>query len=455
MKPFYRDSLQLLRYASYELLQTTLAIYLHQTRPTVTPIDWAKTSFITKSPQSTPKPSNSTVNALIKFNLPRQPRIMIMSRNTTSTPSRKLTYETELQLQQYLHDTGFTDVIVCCDFKQPHLNTVDKFITYFHDNIDICIGIHGAGLGNCALGSPGMIMIELQTLHNYGFDSFMKITHMTRGHYAFYDLRPWVANGGNNMGKGGMMLTSGVLHHIVTLSISLWKYSLSALPVLEANVQYYLQHTNYQTTATENSPSSDHRALAAMGVSRRKPAGGGGGGGKNVNKGRFADKAEAMVTQRDKLYQDEIVMRFPASTSAPVQIYTDSSTDNSKHHKPVQSFLKEFSIVSKALSGSTGVPTETVVKPLQQHPLYHGSTENYKLPVNHQEFMIYLNPYASEVHSHARHSKGEDQTVNAVFGPPMNQAFDYCMSLPYYKFKLVTRAWGDHYGNCDKHFLAM
>ncbi len=41
------------------------------------------------------------------------------------------------------------DVGICCDFK--YVNTVDKLIDQFL-NVDVCIGMHGAGLSNCILG---------------------------------------------------------------------------------------------------------------------------------------------------------------------------------------------------------------------------------------------------------------------------------------------------------------
>ena len=85
------------------------------------------------------------------------------------------------------------EVTICCDFS--FLHSIDAFIEHFYD-ADICIGMqllfsykwsdfngpgwvglgmHGAGLANCALGRRGMTLIEFQMQHAFGFDSFMKI----------------------------------------------------------------------------------------------------------------------------------------------------------------------------------------------------------------------------------------------------------------------------------------
>jgi capsular polysaccharide biosynthesis protein len=43
---------------------------------------------------------------------------------------------------------------------------------------DICMGVHGAGLANCAFVNPNALMFEFQNWHNYGFDSFAKVSNI-------------------------------------------------------------------------------------------------------------------------------------------------------------------------------------------------------------------------------------------------------------------------------------
>jgi len=87
------------------------------------------------------------------------------------------------------------------------VNTVPKLMKYF-GFVDICIGIHGAGLSNCALASDRLILIELQGQWAFGFDSFMKLAHMSNGLYVHYDIRNLSLNYG--LGAGAMLDTSTI-----------------------------------------------------------------------------------------------------------------------------------------------------------------------------------------------------------------------------------------------------
>ena len=105
-----------------------------------------------------------------------RPKVVIVTRNATqplTSPGRKLSLRSEEQLLQAFQQRGFTAAI-CCDYKV--VNSVDAFLDYFLD-VDICVGVHGAGLANCALGSHGMVVVELQTHHAFGFDSYLKVIH--------------------------------------------------------------------------------------------------------------------------------------------------------------------------------------------------------------------------------------------------------------------------------------
>ena len=79
-------------------------------------------------------------------------------------------------------------------------------------DVDVCMGIHGAGLANCVFGPPGVTIFEMQTrFHNFGFDSFMKVAHMASGTHVMMDTE------GMYNKKTGVVLQNSTLTDIVGL----------------------------------------------------------------------------------------------------------------------------------------------------------------------------------------------------------------------------------------------
>eukprot|EP01041_Mallomonas_annulata_P013378 gene13378-28363_t len=94
---------------------------------------------------------------------------------------------------------GGFDGEICCNFQV--VNSPVKLVEHF-GNVDVCIGIgvHGAGLSNCVLAKQGSVLVELQQSHAFGFDSFMKVAHMTAGSYVFMDIRSFPVHRGKGAG---------------------------------------------------------------------------------------------------------------------------------------------------------------------------------------------------------------------------------------------------------------
>lgn len=204
MKPFYRDSLHLLRYRLYDLLKHTLSHALQL--PII------------------PAARNLTVSS--SFDLSRVPKVIIVTRNmnessNAGTQTRKLSVASERLLVQEFEKLG-THVSICCDFGRMDAKAL---VETFWD-VDICVGIHGAGLGNCVLGARGLVLAELQVAYNFGFDSFMKIAHMTRGSYVFHDIR----NAPNNR---GVVLSPEVVRDLAHVALAAWRRSQGDLPVVD------------------------------------------------------------------------------------------------------------------------------------------------------------------------------------------------------------------------------
>ncbi len=235
-KPIYKDTLIDLRRAVYDVLQHVLRSYFVESS-TTSPVfslqhyypNLATTSSV---PQWTTQKPSST----------HKPRVIIVSRAGSIEPARKLNKQNELLLAQRFIQQGF-DAEVCCDFNI--VNTVEKLIEKFI-NVDICIGVHGAGLANCVLAKSGMTMVELQTHHNYGSLLFQKIAHMASGHHIFHDIR--VANRmvSDPALRQGYVLSEAQISDIIDLSTRMY------LHTQRVHMSEYIQHQGRSSDAKKS-----------------------------------------------------------------------------------------------------------------------------------------------------------------------------------------------------------
>lgn len=222
LKVFYRDSLLTLRYTLYEILKRLLAV------------SW--------SAILSPYPGiQGTGNNDKKVTTKRRPKVLIVTRNTyinttrsqaakdspssTSGNFRKLAPDSEAQLVEAFRALG-ADAEICCDFSKGLQEIVRSFW-----QVDICLGIHGAGLTNCIFGSPGQLLIELQVTFSFGSDHFPKMAHMARGHYMLADLRKAPKD---NLGHS--RIDASYIKHLATLAIKMWQYGQSVQKQIDSHV---------------------------------------------------------------------------------------------------------------------------------------------------------------------------------------------------------------------------
>ena len=239
IKPFYRDSLVAIRRVIYSIMQHTLRSSpsfpsqpSHELQPhdehdgTLIAIPQPSTGWFSKLwPRRSASPPEITHNNDRRMDIKKAlqtagviPRVIIVTRNLTGDedlPGRKIAWRSEIQLQQTFEDRG-AKAVICCDFSE--VNTVPKLMTYF-GFVDICIGIHGAGLSNCGLASDRLILIELQGQWAFGFDSFMKLAHMSKGLYLHYDIRNVPLHYG--LGAGAMIDTT-TIEQLVDIALLLY-----------------------------------------------------------------------------------------------------------------------------------------------------------------------------------------------------------------------------------------
>ena len=99
---------------------------------------------------------------------------------------------------RYFEIKGF-DIIECCDWTLIHESlknaTVDDrnvilrdYISQFHE-VDILIGLHGAGLTNVLYMKPGSILIELKVPYGFAWASFANIASQMGLSYYTADVR--------------------------------------------------------------------------------------------------------------------------------------------------------------------------------------------------------------------------------------------------------------------------
>lgn len=116
----------------------------------------------------------------------RPVRVVIMSRNWgVIKPHRNLDPSAEEAIKVGFEGVG-AQVAICCSPTEGQ--TMEGMMAYMYET-DICVGMHGAGLINCAYSSHKVTVVEIQHTFGRHFDGFMKGAHMTGGVYVNYDIR--------------------------------------------------------------------------------------------------------------------------------------------------------------------------------------------------------------------------------------------------------------------------
>lgn len=209
MKIFNRDSLVDLRRAAYDVLQHIMHGHRYISHKQSGPQRQSNQVDVSV-------PGYSNVRSAAPES--RKLKAIIVTRAATLDHTRRLHPDTEHQLVNHLQRSGFATEI-CCNFKA--VTTITQLLDKFQD-VDICIGIHGAGLSNCIFGRrSSMTIVELQTHHGYGVMSFPKLAHMSGGDYLFYDLRTVDPS---RVLDQGISVPVHTIENIVQLAVKVYSY---------------------------------------------------------------------------------------------------------------------------------------------------------------------------------------------------------------------------------------
>ena len=488
IKPFYRDSLVVLRRVIYSIMQHTLRSspsfplkpshelqphHEHEGALTTIPSPITTTGWFSKFWSWSVSPPETTTNHDRRMDIKNAlrtagiiPRVIIVTRNLTGDedlPGRKIAWRSEIQLQQTFEDRG-AKAVICCDFVE--VNTVPKLMKYF-SFVDICIGIHGAGLSNCALASDHLILIELQGQWAFGFDSFMKLAHMSNGLYIHYDIRNLPLNYG--LGAGALLDTN-TIEQLVDISLLLYlQYKVITKP---SNYHHATSLSNIDSTLLSKKRNG-------MDEHQQKIRGKKDGKGIENKDEELEDKylhrtKSTSITREQKIWtkkQRQVVEEEQYNVYARRRRRLQQRNDDESltSHRLLQSLpmdlmavigdASNISIASLTPHHSTHSNASPVDGPWS---LYLGN--NVILPP--KKFWLFVHPLRDidhQVRFIVSFCEFLDviliQTCHffcsfqAILGPLLRTNTEHCMTLPYYKFRLMTLSPAEHKYQCDLNII--
>lgn len=351
----------------------------------------------------------------------RPPKVVIVSRRDTAVVGRKLSHDSEQRLADVFRAQG-AEVIICCDFAQ--LNTVEKVVATFWD-VDICVGVHGAGMINCVFGRPGLVVVELQNHHAYGLETFMRMAHMARGNYIFYDVRQ--AHKVAHEKVGGAHLNQSLVQRIVATSLALHRFSQRHLALVEARMH------PHNMTVPNATLLHRHRRDYLVDSSRlfayKPPLTGAQIGQRWYSHELVVDfRTRRVYHDRHPLLEeflgDDLQRQLRrGNKEATVDVFTTAA---SASYRPIGHALESLSNLDKEQSVQQRF-TETKTKRRRRNASFShidgGFT--YSAEPDHEELWIFFHP-----------ALFEDFQRASPLGPLFDDAYDYCVRLPFFKVSL-------------------
>ena len=259
-KPFYVDGLGELRRVLYGILRRSMALkfgeQLISSHDFGLSVSGNELPPATRSSQLLLRNSEAISSASVRATRNAGLRVVLVSRNLDASGAQNLARAmdtaSELALTRaFSMSSQVTEVTRCCKFAT--LKTIDALVPIF-GNADICLGVHGAGLSNCLLGPPGMLILELQAKRfpYFGFDSFMKLAHMSSGTHICYI--------SSNIGSNGMLLRAEEVTDIVQTALQVAKDPKKGIGLLpESGILHYVAPGGTTLLVTP-SPRTQHLA---------------------------------------------------------------------------------------------------------------------------------------------------------------------------------------------------
>jgi hypothetical protein len=319
-------------------------------------------------------------------------------------PWRKVSRKSEYALLRAFEAQG-AQALICCDFKRT-VNNITKLLQVFNQ-ADICIGMHGAGLSNCILGPEKQVLVEFQTHHAFGFDSYMKIAHMGKGSYIFYDSRDtpkWRGDG------AGAVIPEGDIKQLVELSMKEYRKirrggdgGHGQIRSVSSSSSSYSSITTTTTTTPQN----------------------------------------MFETEEDRLINSKKVQR----RSFVVKSITTTSLSTSKTKAKTET-------LSSSVKRRKLVVVKNVQKPVtapSQNDLNAKLKKFITFPSTFITKRTLPPPNSTHANSSASFSLENALSRDLLLGPLLNDNDAHCRQLPYYKLRLLCMPPKEHKFECDRN----
>jgi len=323
-------------------------------------------------------------------------------------PWRRVSRDSEDALLRAFEAQG-AHAIICCNFKTTVRSSTE--LIQFFSQADICVGMHGAGLANCVLGPEKQVLVELQTHHAFGFDSYMKIVHMSKGSYIFYDSRdtPKLRASG-----AGAVIPEGDIKQLVEMSMKEYRKLRRGGIASEG----HSGHNNFAkqrvldveeaSKSSRTAPLPSTRATNRVELKTTMTA----------QKKSFVVTAKTFASRspRKNVPQRRRLLIVPRNTSAKTKVSSPASIN--VHDPNKQKLNKKFITFPASVSSKRFQPP----------------------------------PNASQSSVAAQSSALDAALANDLLvGPLLSNNEAHCKQLPYYKLRLLTMPQKEHKFECDRN----
>eukprot|EP01038_Epipyxis_sp_PR26KG_P017269 gene17269-23812_t len=307
--------------------------------------------------------------------------------------------------------------------------------------------MHGAGLANCVFGSTNMIIVEMQMQNAFGFDSFMKISHMSHGHHLFYDIR------GSKKIRGvtgsGTLLSQEVIEDIVDITLTLFNNNNNNNNNKEKSRKLSNNNNNlnkFKSNENINKMNVYHNEIIIDTAHKNIILDQKLLGDNNNNLPDFLLKLFGNKHYFIRYYDNN------AYVSSISNIQNNNNIKKNKNGKKRRLLEYQYDVLNKTNNDSFKIVKSNnnsinsnnrllVTSNIVNKDGVFVNMSSGEYDANYRKYWLFLDP-----------SKDDLITLESIYGPLLSNNFQHCLTLPYYKFRTMTMLPREHRNECDRNF---